>query len=221
MGLTIHYDLKLKDRRVSVARQAIERLHAKAQELPFQHVGEIWDVKGPETDFDRVDDSEGKRWFLIQSGCYVEISPHNVQVNPKRIIGFCTLPGNGCEPANFGLCQYPATIEFQGKRYRTHRPGWTWGSFCKTQYAQEFLKCHHMVCLMLDHAKLCGLEVDVHDEGGFYEDRNPEKLGTTVKVWNLMIASFVGKVDQLTGGGLGVESPIRKSEEYQEQLRQN
>jgi hypothetical protein len=53
---------------------------------------------------------------MIQAGQHVQC-PWNKRisrtVNPTRIIGFETWPGQGSEPANFGLCLYPAEIDWE------------------------------------------------------------------------------------------------------------
>ncbi len=53
---------------------------------------------------------------MIQAGQSVQC-PWNKRisrtVNPTRIIAFETWPGPGSEPANFGLCLYPAEIEWE------------------------------------------------------------------------------------------------------------
>jgi hypothetical protein len=78
------------------------------------------------------------------------------------MIAFETEPGDGCEEANFGLCQYPSEVSQPqfGKR-QTKLQGWSWHSFCKTHYASDprcgglpnFLRCHLGVVALLDEAQ--------------------------------------------------------------------
>jgi len=69
-------------------------------------------------------------------------------VNPTRIIAFDTWPGPGSEAANFGLCQYPAEIEWEydpedDQRLQSapkegsgwHRFDWRkWERYCKKHF---------------------------------------------------------------------------------------
>jgi hypothetical protein len=133
---------------------------------------------------------------------------------PTHVIAFRTWPGEGCEAANFGLCRYPAeVVTADGRRIPTDLPGWTWQSFCKTQYAsnpdcggvENFFRCHLSVVGLLDHAIKLGLSADVTDESGFYEDRNVEELAAEVVRWNKGIAAFTGELKDLLGDGFAAE----------------
>jgi hypothetical protein len=139
------------------------------------------------------------------------------------MIAFSTWPGEGCEEANFGFCRYPAFIDCPTrlgckKRYTTHLGGWRWKSFCKTHYASDprlggvshFLCCHLCVIKLLDFAKSTGLiDVEVSDEGGYWEHRDLEKLGHEVGDWNAFVAACAGLAqDAAKTQGITVESAI-------------
>src|SRR4051812_48087897 len=111
MGLTIHYSLASNTRSVTKARNLIEQLRQRALALPLASVGEIIDVAGDAADFQKLPDNHPNRWLLIQSTHDVTHGQYSFSVPPSRVIGFTTNPGDGCEPANFGLCQFPGTIE--------------------------------------------------------------------------------------------------------------
>jgi len=156
MGLTIHYRLETDARSPKKARQLVEQCRQLALDLPFEEVGEIVDLKGKQCDAEarraELQNGDGKNeslfWLLIQSGRHVRC-PWNKRisrtVNPTRIIAFDTWPGPGSEPANFGLCLYPAEIEWEYKpeddqRFQTapkegfgwHRFDWhKWVRHCK------------------------------------------------------------------------------------------
>jgi hypothetical protein len=130
------------------------------------------------------------------------------------VIAFSTWPGEGCEPANFGLCRYPAQATVpdlkqpeQTRTVRTHLGGWRWGSFCKTQYASNpeaggvpnFLRCHLSVIALLDYARTLGILSSVSDEGGFWEKRDAQALAQTVGTWNELIAGVVGQLKDRLG----------------------
>jgi hypothetical protein len=85
--------------------------------------------------------------------------------------------------------------------------GWRGSSFAKTQYAstvaaQHFLKCHLTISAALDAANTLGLLESGSDEGGYWDDRDVQKLLTTVGRWNAMMAAFVGGWERTTGENL-------------------
>jgi len=184
MGLTIHYSLKSSTRSPKKARELIAHLRGRALDLPFAQVEDIVELRGEDCNFDQRDQDDPHRWLLIQAGQYIDRpapggGTYSYSVAPTHVIAFETLPGDGCEAANFGLCRYPAHIEVtdsdsphRKKRLRTGLSGWSWQSFCKTQYAsnaqcggvENFLRCHLAVIKMLDHAKSLGILEDVSDE---------------------------------------------------------
>ncbi len=143
----------------------------------------------------------------------VEIGNASFSVPPAHVIAFSTIPGAGSEPANFGLCRYPATIGVRGfvgdrrlRRVRNKLGGWRWCSFCKTQYAsnpkwgglRNFLRCHVTLVTLLDHAKLLGLLDGVNDEGDYWQKRDVAELASEVGRWNVLVAGFAGRLkDQL------------------------
>jgi len=123
MGLTIHYTLKSKQ---ADAEQTVHKMRQLALDLPFEEVGEIVDLKGEQCDTEARraelqngdEKNESLFWLLIQAGQSVQC-PWNKgisrTVNPTRIIAFDTWPGPGSEAANFGLCLYPAEVEWEYK----------------------------------------------------------------------------------------------------------
>jgi hypothetical protein len=163
------------------------------------------------------------RWLKIQAGRYVTEGDCHFRVEPTHVIAFSTWPGEGCEAANFGLCRYPDSVELQPatgrkKKLATHLDGWSWQSFCKTQYAsspncgglQNFLRCHLCVIKLLDFARSTGLmTVDVSDEGGYWEHRDAKKLASEVGDWNEMMAALAGELkDAASAHGMHLESAI-------------
>lgn len=226
MGLTIHYSLKAQggDAR---AHKLIQALYQSAQELPFRQLGQVVDMSRGQCDFQNRIQDDALRWLLVQAAESVESKPEGRRrdqrytsaytVPPVRVIAFDTWPGEGCEPANFGLCQYPATIDTDRGPLKTRLSGWHWRSFCKTQYASDpkcggvphFQQCHLTVIAMLDRAKELGCLEEVSDEGGFWKKRNLPALVEEIGSWNEMIAAFGGKLKDLLGDGpLGIESAI-------------
>ncbi len=218
MGLTIHYSLRSNALDPRQAREMIVRLHSRALDLPFARVGDIVELRGPECDVENCERDDPNRWLLIQAGQYVdqqmEGESYADSVAPTHLVAFETLPGDGCEAANFGFCQFPSHIEVDdprrpGRRRRlaTGLSGWSWSSFCKTQYAsnpecggvQNFLRCHLTLVSLLDHARSLGILEGVSDEGGFWEARDVGTLAREVGQWNEMIAGFAGQMKDWFG----------------------
>ena len=219
MGLTIHWNLKADIRTEAAARELVGQLRQRALDLPLASVGEILDLSGRHADY-KVQLAESPvRWLLIQAGQYVESGNCHYAVAPQHVIAFQTQPGDGSEPANFGLCRYPAFIEvddrrpghsLQKRRLKTGLTGWCWSSFCKTQYAsnpacggvQNFLRCHLSVIALLDFAKSLGIIEGVSDEGNYWEARDVEALAREVGSWNEMIAGFAGQLKDALGANV-------------------
>jgi hypothetical protein len=162
MGLTIHYSLKSKENDAEQVRHTVEKMRQLALDLPFEHVGEIVDLEGDQctTELRRqeLQENDGTKdeslfWLLIQAGESVTC-PWNKHlsrtINPVRIIAFNTWPGPGSEPANFGLCQYPAAIEWEydpqdDQRFQSapkkglgwHSFDWgKWSRYCKKHFGR-------------------------------------------------------------------------------------
>lgn len=209
MGLTIHYSLQSDQVSLSDAHRKLTELRQRALHLPLQSVGEIQEFEGDDCDYEQCADS-GLKWLLIQAGRYVVRGRLHYPVRPTHIIAFSTHPGPGCEQANFGLCRYPRQIEVDGRRLRTELHGWSWSSFCKTQYAsnpncgglKNFLGCHLSVIALLDHAQKLGILSDVSDEGNFWQQRDVEALIREIGQWNAMIANFAGQMKDVLGDQL-------------------
>jgi hypothetical protein len=227
MGLTIHYSLKAQSDEAR-ARSLINALHQAAQDLPFKELGEVFELSGEQCDYSKRDRDDPLCWLLVQSEAKVELKQNQhdseeqtsferYRVRPVHLIAFAAWPGEGCEEANFGLCQYPAVIETETGRLDTGLTGWQWASFCKDQYASDpgcgglpnFLQCHLSVIAMLDKAKELGCLVHVSDEGGFWEQRDLQRLAQKVGSWNEMLAALAGQLRDLASGGpVSVEAPI-------------
>ena len=215
MGLTIHYQLKSDTKLTEEARGLVEELREYALGLPFKEIGNIVEFKGEEgCDFNSKTDNDEYRWLKIQSQRYINTEPGcRVGVRPLHIIAFTTWPGEGCEAANFGLCFYPKSIEINGEKLPTKLgTGFSWRSFCKTQYASDpdcggvknFLKCHLAVIALLDYAKSLGILKSVSDEGGYWKKRHTKSLVSEVGEYNSLVAAFSGALkDAIEKSGKG------------------
>ena len=231
MGLTIHYELATTTGDEAHARKLVQQLHQAALDLPFQHVGEIVEFQGDQCDWKRRADDDPFRWLLIQARTDISLPVtsaeqsrgvrRDMDVLPLHLIAFETEPGDGCEPANFGLCQFPREVSHaEFGKVQTKLDGWSWHSFCKTHYASDprcgglpnFLRCHLGVVALLDEAKKLGFLGKVSDEGDFWETRSLERLTTEIGDQSAMLAGFLGALKDAMGqapGGAGtVEAPV-------------
>lgn len=207
MGLTIHYTLRTKLTKPTDVRTLVDAIRQFALDLPLQHVSELKEFR----DSDPESEDDEDRWLRIQSDGHLELDGRHYRIPAKRAIAFSTWPGHGCEAANFGFCQYPATIQIEDKRISTKLKGWTWSSFCKTQYAsnpkcggvENFVRCHLLVTRLLDFIQKSGLaEVEVEDEGGYWKQRDLPALVKEVGDWNEFLAGFTGQLQEVHGSGL-------------------
>lgn len=208
MGLTIHYTFRPQPLSAHEAQDLMQALRRSALHLPFQAVGPLidWSVRDGESSlFDLHGDC---RWLLIQAGRFVCDEESHFSVLPERLFAFTTAPGDGSEPANFGLGLYPRTYETPGGQVlETGFGGWTWSSFCKTQYAsnpecggaENFVRCHTSIVRLLDAARELGLNPEVYDESDFWIHRNEAALAAEVGRWNRLIAGFAGRLQDELG----------------------
>jgi hypothetical protein len=106
---------------------------------------------------------------------------------------------------------------------KTNLPGFSWKSFCKTQYASapaaggvaNFVRCHVSIVELLDAIQKQQLaKVDVNDESHFWEHRDVRRLAETVGEWNEMVAAVAGQLKDAVDG-FQVEAPITEFENYE------
>lgn len=223
MGLTIHYNLRTTLTEPRDVRALVASLHQAAGKFPFQRVGPIQEFQDQEADYEESGRDAQDRWLKIQARRHLEVGDDFVAVTPRHIIAFTVRPGDGCEPANFGFCRFPAHVDAAldggpARRYAAGLDGWSWSSFCKTQYASDprcggvenFLRCHVGLVKLLDFAAVTGgMSVEVDDESHYWENRDPKELVTTVGDWNQFVAAFAGTIKDLAEReGVAVESAI-------------
>jgi hypothetical protein len=247
MGLTIHYSLSLPAKTIiPEVKQKLGTLRQHCLDLPFQEVGELLEFRGEtECNFDLRDREDPLRWFLCQADTTINFKydrtgkpvpvhgwadgSYGRSVLPEHVVGFNAYPGSGCEEANIGLSRFPKTVivgnKWSGKSHRLPIEGgggWSWHSFCKTQYANEhglenFLQCHLSVIAMLDVAKRIGFDVVVNDEGHFWEKRDVHALVREIGEWDQLIAGLGGVLkDAAESAGMKLEAPIFDRKDFEQ-----
>jgi hypothetical protein len=219
MGLTLHYKLAAPEMPAKEARQLVERLRSFALELPFDQVLEVTELKG--TQCRECDEGMDEfAWLKIITTHYGMEEKDGViystsETHARHIVAFTVVPGEGSETANFGLCRYPG------------EKGWSWSSFCKTQYASDpaagdvanFLKCHVGLVSLLDKAREMEILKEVIDEGGYWEKRDVEALVREVGRWNRLLAGFYGEfrdaMEAAGGDPKGIKAAIAKFSNFE------
>jgi hypothetical protein len=133
----------------------------------------------PDTEAVRKLVGEMRRLALALS--FERVGPVIEVVRPHPLVCFPVWPGQGCEPAAFGFCKLPPVER------------WRWSYTCCTQPAsrpehgglENFLRCHRAIISLLDAIAQVGLaEVEVKDDGGYWERRDPKTLAEAVQAWN-------------------------------------
>ena len=220
MGLTIHYSLKSDADSPEQAQQQVEQLRQAALDLPMAEVGQIVEFSGAACEF-RTASDDIHRYILVQAQRMMGLGQACHFLVPDQVIAFSTWPGEECELANFGLCRYPVAVAGKNGPLETGLTGWSWQSWCKTQYASNekaggianFVRCHLAVIRLLDQAKAMGVLESVRDESHFWDKRDVKALVETVGEWNRQIAGIVGLFkDQFAGDSI---APIAEFPDFE------
>jgi|ERR1035441_2147481 hypothetical protein len=206
MGLTIHYELSVSENlKVAVVRELVQRVARYAEKIGCAEVGQVQSAAG---------DHQNAGLFVQvgrpEDGCFGIIPPEGGWLVD-------VWPGEGCESATFGLCDYPRLTPYLGGWAPTgFVRGWLLKSRCKTQYAgehgwQHFLKCHKQIISLLDFWRDLGVQAKVNDEGGYWETRLEEPLKKRLGLYDGLVAAVAGMLKDapaVSEGNLSLESPI-------------
>lgn len=216
MGLTLHYTLRLpSDRSHAEVLSRLATIRARAAEQPVEYVSPLFDLSnGVEpTDPEAV---RARYWLMMSSEFvadpYIEDGKPRYVGDTASTIGFTVYPGEGSEPATFALMR------------RRCEPGsseeWYWWCACKTQYAcnegeEHFFTVHTSLIAMLDAARGAGLELDVHDEGEYWETRSRSTLLRHVGHMNHIVAALGGALSDALGAEHEVKAEIFKHPRFE------
>lgn len=206
MGLTIHYKFSVTKHLASaVVRELADRTALYARKIGCAEVSETL----------RATSDEKLAPLFAQVGKPEDCCFGHVALKRGWLVE--VWPGEGCESALFGLCQYPRRVLSRtGNVSIGYEDGWLLKGFCKTQYAGEhgwehFLKCHRQIISLLDFWRELGVMVEVTDEGEYWETRSEEKLRNKLQQYDGLVAAVGGMLKDMpndSGGSLSVESPI-------------
>jgi hypothetical protein len=94
---------------------------------------------------------------------------------------------------------------------------WVGRGFTKTQYAEEFVKCHLLVIKALDLLSEAGFNIDVHDEGHYWETRDIKVLGKNINDYTNLLSTIFGTLKtalEKSDSKMTVEAPISQCKNY-------
>ena len=217
MGLTIHYSIEYEGTTKQLQKK-LKEVRRICLDLPFQNVGErvntVKITKEIIQIYERLSQkvnypNNSKENLAMRDSILKELGTSTCQMaeleegKPTTIVSLDLLPGEGCE--SMDLC-------FQRRDGK-----YVCESFCKTQYAEEFVQCHLLIIKLLDLLKEKGFEVEVVDEGGYWETRDLKVLAKNLNESTSGILAIGGLIrsgaEQL---GMTVESAIDDCENYME-----
>jgi len=194
MGLTIYFRFEFEGNEEEV-KDKLLKVRDKAKELGFAEVkDELWRVDYSRED-KREKTDEGYRWAKIQ---YELLDETKEEVRKYKGYIINLWAGPGCEPTNIGL------ISKDGVH-------WIGGAFTKTQYAENFLRCHLLVIFILDYVEELGFLKEVCDEGEFWETRDLNRLAENI---NASTAFIMSVLETLRDAGYKIGSPVDKCKNF-------
>jgi hypothetical protein len=245
MGLTLYYDWKTKSD-LSSARRMIVKFHALAKKLPFDLVTEIFEQDSPDgqTQF-QLHDFPYREGDLCLSRTRDDGNRETVHVPAQHAIFFYVVV-KGAESASIGLASHPPVVlhnediiewradgsesgRFFGQgdpvEFPTRRRGYySWHSFCKTQYAgnpklggeANFLKAHLSLIELLDQIDGVGVKVRIRDDSRYAKHRDVNRLLRSLRSWDAIVASVVGRIGDALGEGDGaMAAPIKNRPDFE------
>lgn len=213
MGLTLHYTLRLPGTHAPEdVDRVLSMLHAHAQASSFDVVTDPTILSAASFDPEAESVNEFLRLMVsvMEELSETETPPRLALADTAR--GFMVAPGDGCEAATFGFLR---RTDEDGAN-----PEWHWRCSCKTQYAsvtsdEHFVKCHKSIVAFLDHAISLGVEVEVFDEGEYWETRDEQVLIAEVKKMNRIVAALAGRLSDAIGDEHDVQAEIFRHPEFE------
>jgi hypothetical protein len=207
MGLSIFYHLRLPGHLEPAAVDAVlQALHTRAAAMGFATLTEITSL----SDHSSWDPASGRpidwlEFFATGVAEPLEDEEPPLIGRPETARGFLFQPGAECEPATVAFLH-------RGDASGAHQE-WYWWCACKTQYASllsedHFVRCHRGIVALLDVAVSLGVEVDVGDEGEYWETRDEQVLLSHLRRMNHIMAALAGHLSDALGPERSVEAAI-------------
>jgi hypothetical protein len=188
MGLTLHYTLRLPASTSGErATELLSQLHDVASTHSFDIVSELV-VLSDVTAFSNPA-APALEFFATIGAEVLEYVEAGAGADPSTARGFFVQPGKGCETATFALMRRGVDGE------------WYWHCHCKTQYSSNegedhFVQVHCTLVAVLDAAVQLGFVIEVDDEGGYWQTRDPERLRSEVRRSNRLMAMLAGRLSE-------------------------
>ena len=200
MGLTVHHTFQFHGSEKE-AKDKLQSIRKRVSQLPVESVGPLVKLDWK----NGTDDPDANiRWMKIQYIRSEQLDDHSWRdVYPEVGYGFTVLVGEGCEPMNIALTR------MKGQAHE-----WEGSSFCKDQYASEFLKCHLLITAILDICKETGILKSVDDEGGFWEGRDLKVLSEAISGSTAMLKEFAEVLRKALPEGVELRAGVDSCENY-------
>jgi hypothetical protein len=218
MGLTINFQIIAAESTTSMrAKEIVASWHSLA--LGFKREGFVDQVLPVATDVETLHQFACD-WLIVPVPDEENTST-GVEILPTEGSIFMIGVGKGCEPLRLGLCRYPETVRYEGKKLPTDKPGrWRVSGFCKTQYAsvhgwEHFKRCHCAVVHLLAACQMPDLRVEIMDEGDYWPARSVSKLRENVDRMNGLVAATAGALKDAIEKPGAVQSPIFQHKNFE------
>ena len=220
MGLTVHFKIVAPAACTSAqAKKLVYSMRGVASR--FENEGMVKQVTPVSTDA-KILSRYGCDWLILPLPGEPNTST-GVEILPEAGWLFLVNPGRDCEPLALGLCRYPATVLFQGRKLATKCAGWRLAGFSKTQFAslhgwEHFFRCHRAAIELLAEMRSLGLRVKISDEGEYWPRRSITSLRRNLDQMNGIVAAAAGALKDCNESGDGkssVQSPIFAHKDFE------
>jgi hypothetical protein len=245
MGLTIYYGMKTKADADS-ARGLVERMYERIAKLPWDELTEVYEVDPPDGKyaFEKEEADRFKPGTEYLPRKRADGEEELVEVPSLHVIYFVARV-RGAESARFGLASHPPVVVHRANAIEraadgsvtthigageavevpTRLRGWyTWGDFCKTQYAanpklggeKNFLRAHLTLFRAVDICKRLGLKTRIRDDAKYCKHGSVAKLLESLRWHNELLAGFVGSLSDVLGKSEGaMVAPIKDRPDFE------
>jgi hypothetical protein len=218
MGLTIHYKAKFQGTKKQLVNKLTE-IHSNCLDKPFEEVSEIKSITITKEIIDTYHfwqdyctypnnstENLKKRDKALEElgadiGLVINLHVGDNLTENRQVVVFDTWAGEGCE-----------NTELFFVKNKTNNT-WYAESFCKTQYAEHFIRCHLLVIELFDMLKENDFDVVVDDEGEYWETRSLEILAKSLNDYTgLLLAISDSLKKQFENSDYDVVCEIDKSQ---------
>jgi hypothetical protein len=218
LGLAISCYFRLRNAPLQEAREKIKALHAHTAALDPEEISELVELDGPDCNFNGSSDpySEYKHCAMLEEELHRSISTREFNIGCTHLLGFTVVHGKGCSFIAYGLATHSKALD--------EPSDWHWYTFCKTQYAsnpeyggiQNFINSHLSVLSTMRKGQELGIISKIHDESGYLEHQDLERLAQTVSSNNALIAAAMGQIkDGAQGTGYALKAPILQFKNFE------